>query len=60
MHGIPKWFEWLMEYGLSTIGLLLLSVFLWLIVAVVLMIKGWTFKIAVIWPVFFMIYRGPQ
>lgn len=58
MHGFPDWFGLLIAYGPVALMLIAVAV-VWLVGAVVFLIKGWTFKIAAIWPLFLIAYRGP-
>ena len=59
MHGFPSWLGWLIEYWPVALAAVVILV-VWIIGAVVMLIKGWTFKIAAVWPLFLMLYRGPQ
>lgn len=53
MHGIPGWFGWLIEYW--PLALFLAAILaVYLVGVVVCVIKGWTFKIAAVWP----LHRG--
>jgi len=59
MHGFPEWLGWLIEYWPVALAMIVFSA-VWVVGAVVFLIKGWTFKIAAIWPLFLLFYNGPQ
>ena len=59
MLGFPSWLGWLIEYWTVALAVIVVSV-VWAVGAVVFLVKGWTFKIAAVWPMFLLLYRGPQ
>ena len=59
MHGFPVWLGWLIEYWAMALFFAFVFV-IYLLGFVVFLIRGWTFKVAVSWPLFLMFWSGPQ